>query len=175
MKHDTGPNTNYHLPVIHLGDYRNLSIAVRESWFFFQLENARGPKSHCAFCKNAKSPCIGSASFWCKMSLKTTRPLWIQSMQLRSHPLVPDIAEDRSSQLIASPDVTTLMQWGQQTPESGYHAVSVILCAQVGLVWQEYLVCYTVNLYGPVITLIYTLLWLKRDHALSYQSRSPPV
>lgn len=54
-------------------------------------------------------------------------------------------------------------------------AVSVILCTQVGLVWQEYLVCYTVNLYGPVITLIYTLLWLKRDHALSYQSRSPPV
>lgn len=60
MKHNETwhrPNTNYHLSVIHLGYYRNLSIAVHESWFLSSLKlNA----IHCAFCKNAKTPCIGS-------------------------------------------------------------------------------------------------------------------
>lgn len=54
MKHNETwhrPNTNYHLPVIHLGDYRHPSVAVDESWFFFQLESARRPKSHCTFFK----------------------------------------------------------------------------------------------------------------------------
>lgn len=111
MKHNETwhrPNTNYHLSVIHLGHYRNLSIAVHEGWYLFQLEIECGPKSHCAICKKAKALCIRSASFWCKMSGKTAERWWMQSMQLRSHPFGPDIAGDRSSLFIASPDGMTL-------------------------------------------------------------------
>lgn len=48
-------------------------------------------------------------AYWCIPSLKSAEPRWIQSTQLKSHPLMPDVAGDKPSTLMVSPDLITLV------------------------------------------------------------------
>lgn len=48
-------------------------------------------------------------AYWCIPSLKSAEPRWIQSTQLKSLPLTPDVAGDKPSTLMVSPDLITLV------------------------------------------------------------------
>lgn len=171
MKHDTGL-TQITISQWFIWDIIEISPLLCMRVDSFSSLKLNADQSHIVRFAKKQKRCASGQRVSDAESQKTTEPLWMQIVQLRSHPFAPDIAGDRSSLLIAA-NVMTL--WCAVRAVNAWVWLGVAFCEQKWVLFGKNVLHVTQLIYEGQLSHWYVLLWLKRDHALSYQSRPLPV